>query len=109
MKRLARYLSTILTLLCLLLLPAILALWYWSYHANHVIWIRSQISNNQNRLRTDYFVCDRGLLGWSHQTARFPNPGPDRTIWKSYAHSKYSADWNYRLDLTSKTWPAIGQ
>jgi hypothetical protein len=113
MKRLRRWLSSILTFLSLLLFPTVLVLWYVSYHGNHVAWMRSQGSHDGNRRRIDSFACDRGRLSWSSQNGRLPVISPsleeDGTLWRSYPRPKYEGQWDYRFESKSRNWPHISQ
>src|SRR6266576_2967854 len=95
MKRLRRWLSHALTIISLLLFPTVLVLWYLSYHAHHVMWMRSQVSQDGTHRRIDSFVYDRGQLSWSSQNGPAPGPDNDGILWSSYPRPGFSGDWYY--------------
>src|SRR5438132_11623891 len=100
MKRFLRWIWNLYSLLSLLLCVTVMILWYASYHAHNVVWMRNEVSQNGHHLRTDWFVCDRGRLGWSGQEsplasrASFNDPNRNTTRWWSYAREDYSTRWS---------------
>jgi len=115
MKRFVRWTWNLLFVLSLLLTAAVLILWYQSYHARNVVWMRNRFAADGLILRTDWFICDRGRLGWSRHEApgiwRTSSADPNRKFnrWWVYAREDYSTRWNYGWELTTKDWPHISQ
>jgi hypothetical protein len=109
MKRLRRWLSHALTIILLLLFPTVLVLWYLSYHAHHVMWMRSQVSQDGTHRRIDSFLYDRGQLSWSSQNGPALGSQNDGILWSSYPRPRFSGDWNYGFEVKSRNWPRISQ
>jgi len=115
MKRFVRWARNLLSVLSLLLCAAVLILWYQSYHARNVVWMRNRMPGDGGVLRTDWFICDRGRLGWSRQQALgiwwTSSADPNRKFnhWWVYAREDFDTRWNYRFELTTKNWPLLSQ
>ena len=115
MKRFARWTWNLFSVLSFLLCAAVLILWYQSYHARNVVWMRNRFTADGRVLRTDWFSCDRGRLGWSKLETlgvwRTSSADPNRKFsrWWPYAREDYVTSWDYGFELATKNWKNISQ